>query len=319
MSPIYPRLSTPYWISGLLLTILLTSSCTHSAPVSRPPAHSDENQQESFSNLLEQLSSSDQAELSRLSHICQPAVQKRGEKLKIGCACCAPFDVCPPTGTEPIFRSTEDRRIYSLRQTLTGSFTIPDADQNALVFEGCEAGAENRGGTMIYSAKSDRFQPVAYRSGINPDQCLVLRGDSGIDQLACLTRQEMGGTSYHLLELIHLNEDPSTIQRIVQFNKDRVCLNPEGPYLVMDDFVMSKVDVPTSDFPALKIQVSIRKGIASKENLVTCTDDSIQIPTNLPEAQSNTLIFLNDGKTLYPDPATSNLLLSLGIVWNESQ
>jgi hypothetical protein len=112
------------------------------------------------------------AALSFLGGLCQIGV--RGEERafgmvvdqRFGCTCCAPFQGCPPTGKPEVSNPEE---VYAMIQKTAGSFTRPGADELAVTLDGCEPGAQNRGGTVLLERSKAGWAQVAYFSSVMAD------------------------------------------------------------------------------------------------------------------------------------------------------
>ena len=189
--------------------------------------------------LLANTSPEELADLDLLRKLCAPAigrweggVPELEGRTRLGCACCAPFDECPP-GSESDLALMEPHEIYPLRHWHAGSFSAPGHEQVAAVFEGCEPGAYDRGGTMLYDRAGQQLVPVTYHSGLNPDACHVLSAGGGRDLLVCQTTSGMGSTYYTDVRVIDLGTESARVTEVAHLDADYVCLMDAEPYVII--------------------------------------------------------------------------------------
>lgn len=133
--------------------------------------------------LVAKLSTKQREELKLLARVCETAVTEASDGgVQAGCACCPPFDQCPPTKRGTPIAST---MAFSLTTQNQGAFSGPGQRELSLGFDGCEPHADNYGGTALYRETQDGIALVHYATAIHPKQCRVLRLATGRDVQLC--------------------------------------------------------------------------------------------------------------------------------------
>lgn len=278
---------------------------------------------ETADDLFARLPADEQAKRPLIERICAPAIGKyTGEfvseldgVLVFGCSCCAPFEACLPTGDAELVVA-EPGSVYPLRHSHSGSFTKAGARELAATFMGCEPGAADRGGTMIFREVGMRLGQVAYRSGVNPDACKVLTRRGERDRLVCLRSDGMGSTNYTQLLLVDLAPEANNLTEIARFDSDGACLfgAPE-PYLSVQARNFELVDVNRDRRLDVVVDATAQSGVLSEADLAACTDDAL-LPTTLPPPAPERFVYLARGDGFVAEGATAKRLDALYRVRN---
>lgn len=190
--------------------------------------------------------------------------------------------------------SLDPSSVYPLRHSHEGNFTQPGTQQLAATFMGCEPGAENRGGMLVFAEHGDRLEPVAYRSGVNPDSCKVLVAAGRRDRLVCLQSSGMGSTNYTRLLLVDLGTESETTTEITRLDDDRTCLLEAEPYVSIRVAKLELVDTNADQHPDVVLEATSQSGVLTATDLATCTDDT-WAPTTLPAPAHERFVYLARG------------------------
>lgn len=286
------------------------------APPGASPAPA---RQETASELLAGLPADEQAKRALLERMCTPAIGRyTGEfvpelegQLVFGCSCCPPFDDCPPSGAAEV-TIAEPSNVYPLRHWHEGRFTQAGAPQLAATFMGCEPGAENRGGTLVFNQHGDRLERVVYRSGVNPDSCQVLVEAPRRDRLVCLQSSGMGSTNYTQVLLVDLASEAEAdpVTEIARLDDDRACLLEAEPYVSIRVVNVELVDTNADRRLDLAIEVTTRSGVLREADLATCTDET-WAPTTLPSPTRERFVYLARGDAFVATTETTKRLEAL--------
>lgn len=273
---------------------------------------------ETASGLFAQLPPEEQARRSVIERMCTLAIgQYSGEftpelegELVFGCSCCPPFEQCPASDSVELMIS-DPNSVYPLRHWHEGRFTQAEGQQQlAATFMGCEPGAENRGGTLVFNARGDRLERVAYRSGVNPDSCQVLATSGQRDRLVCLQSAGMGSTNYTQLLLVDLAKDVGTLTEIASFDDDRTCLLEAEPYVSIRVAKVELVDANADGRLDVVVEAAARSGVLREAELATCTDET-WAPTTLPPPTPERFVYLARGGDFVATQATVQRLEAL--------
>lgn len=272
---------------------------------------------ETASELFAKLPAEEQAKRALLERICAPAIGKyTGEfvseldgVLVYGCSCCAPFEECPPSaGSELVV--ADPNNVYPLRHSHMGSFTKAGAHELAATFTGCEPGAADRGGTMIFSEADARLDQVAYRSGVNPDACKVLARRGERDRLVCLRSDGQASTNYTQLLLVDLALETGNVNEIAHFDFDGGCLLGAEPYVSIRVRSFELADVNRDRRLDVVIEATAQSGVLSQADLAACSDEEL-LPSTLPPPAPARFVYLARGDSFVADGATAKRLEAL--------
>lgn len=204
-----------------------------------------------------------------LSHICAwREIPRDGEQIR-GCACCPPFDGCPPGSKPPA-----GEEIYELRSAPEGSFTGAGRQQLAATFWGCESHAANWGGTLVLDKVGGRWKKNTYRAGLNAVCDAYPRGD-GTDLLLCLWYDAHQGWGHHRVTIYDLqrSEDQAWETLVdVQSNVGSACTAGVDRFPVVHHRIdnLELVDVDRDGKRDLVVPVKAIKGTTSRAYQEAC-------------------------------------------------
>ncbi|HEY3493156.1 MAG TPA: hypothetical protein VGK73_00665 [Polyangiaceae bacterium] len=222
--------------------------------------------------LLAALSAQQRAELEFLSGVCDTAVtdgKTRG--VLAGCACCPPFDDCPPVrGATP--RGDVDEA-YALRTRSDGSFSAPGRRELSLTFDGCESHAQNWGGTLLCRSEPDGIWFVEYESGLRPDRCQPLRLPDGHDVLVCEWQDAHQGHSRSYVFVFDFSHSPDAWQGLVELSDSTAsgCWSDAGtPVLDSRVTAVTLRDLNRDGTLDIRVEGTTREGSVSKAYLARC-------------------------------------------------
>ena len=276
---------------------------------------------ETADELFARLPAEEQAKRALVERICSPAIGRYTEfvselesDLVFGCSCCAPFQECPPAPDAELVVA-DPGSVYPLTHWHEGSFTKPGARELAATFVGCEPGAANRGGTMIFKELGGGLAQVAYRSGVNPDACKVLPKRKERDRLVCLRSDGQASTNYTDLLLIDLAPEANNVSEIAHFDFDGACLLGAEPYLSIRVRSFDLVDVNRDRRLDVVIDATAQSGILTETDLAACTDDAL-LPPTLPAPAPERFVYLARGDGFVAEAATAKRLEALYRVRN---
>jgi len=272
---------------------------------------------ETASELFAKLPAEEQAKRALVERICAPAIgQYTGEfvseladELVFGCSCCAPFAEClPKAGSGLVVLDPND--VYPLKHSHSGSFTKAGVHELAATFVGCEPGAADRGGTMIFSEAGARLDQVAYRSGVNPDACKVLARRGERDRLVCLRSDGQASTNYTQLLLVDLAPETGNVNEIAHFDFDGGCLLGAEPYVSIRVRNFELVDVNRDQRLDVVIEATAQSGVLSEADLAACSDEDL-LPPTLPPPAPERFVYLARGAGFVAEGATAKRLEAL--------
>jgi hypothetical protein len=299
-----------------------TATAAETTPVASPePAGSagpTEQPQEApdAAAMLAELGSEGTADLPFLRRLCRTVVGKYTDALipelneakpQLGCACCPPFDECPPEASAAV-EVVHPRLVYTMRHRSAGSFTARGARQIAATFWGCEPGAANRGGTVVLRDVGQRFELVEYRTGVNPDGCQTFSTRGGRDLLLCEWGDGQGGHWLTRVIAYDLADDSFKSDRtIAELVFEHPCfLNVGMDYVRTKLTKMSQRDLDGDGHNDVVLHVEHVAGTVTPKLLAECTPS----PDDFPEAKSfpppwkTQLHYLFDGRAFAPAPKT---------------
>jgi hypothetical protein len=147
------------------------------------------------------------AKLEVAASVCAAAVRGKGNKARVGCRSCPPFDGTQGSTRhvaildEPGASGVATSDFFELELVLAGSFSRAGAREAAAVFNGCEPHSENWGGTLLVEWKGQAWSPVSYRSGFHPAECVVVPAPSLHDVLVCSWGSTHQGHTVWLLDV----------------------------------------------------------------------------------------------------------------------
>jgi hypothetical protein len=139
--------------------------------------------------------------------VCAAAVRGKGDKARVGCRSCPPFDGTQGSTRhvaildEPGASGVATSDFFELELVLSGSFSRAGAKEAAAVFDGCEPHSENWGGTLLVEWKGSAWAPVSYRSGFHPAECVVVPASGLHDVLVCSWGSTHQGHTVWLLDV----------------------------------------------------------------------------------------------------------------------
>lgn len=307
--------STPQGVGGVASPAEPTPPAERSAVPERNAAQEAPAARKLSANeLLASTPSEELVDLDLLRKLCAPAIGRwEGSRVpeldgrtRIGCACCAPFEECPPV-PESDLTLMDPLAIFPLRHWHAGSFSAPGHEQVAAVFEGCEPGAANRGGTMLYQRAGQTLVPVAYHSGINPDACVVLSGVPGKDLLVCQATLGMASTYYTDVRVIDFGSEPASVTEVAHLDDDYVCLMNAEPYVMIRIERIQLADKNGDGRVDIVLHVTTQAGTLTQEQLDTCNGYP-SFPKGLPAPVQQRLVYLKGNEQWSPTPATRKLL-----------
>ena len=234
--------------------------------------------------------------------------------VQLGCACCPPFEDCPPAA-DGVVDVLPAQEILGLRHHHRGSFTEAGRKQIAATFWGCESGAENRGGTVVVEeTNGDTLAPVAYRSGVNPGGCQVLRVKGAHDSLVCHNTDGQGASGYTRIVRYDLSldlEQPGSWTEIDELPLDGVCLLDVGfPYAYTELQELLLRDIDGDGHDDVVLEVKHRGGVIQRADLDACREESL-VPPTLPTPSPARFEYRFDGKRFTPSASTKRLQAKL--------
>ncbi|MGC4094582.1 MAG: hypothetical protein QM756_43035 [Polyangiaceae bacterium] len=119
--------------------------------------------------------------LDALRSVCAAALKRDGERVRLGCVSCPPFDANARAAEVAV----DPEEFYEAKAAYFGSFSDANAREAALVFDGCEPAAANYGGTLLMSFDGSTWTPKTYASGFHPEECRTFTRPDRRDILVC--------------------------------------------------------------------------------------------------------------------------------------
>ncbi len=237
-------------------------------------------------------------------------------QVEVGCTCCPPFDDCRPEPGGAVEVVVEPR-LYTLRHHHEGSFTRSGGKQLAATFWGCESGADNRGGTVVFEERAGVLEVAAYRSGVNPNACEVLPGTARPDQLVCQWSDGQGGlasTRVVRVDLTQEIDEAGALEELVSLPMDGICTLDVGmPFADSQLLSFHLSDIDGDGDHDVVLDLAHRGGVVAQAHLDRCAaaPEPPFLPDTLPSPQSFRLEFLQTPAKFSATPATKQRLEAL--------
>lgn len=273
--------------------------------------------------ILGELTAPEQRQLDQLlDRLCAwREVTREGKKVR-GCACCPPFDRCPPGSKLPA-----GDEVYPLRRAPRGSFSATGKRQMAATFWGCESHAANWGGTLLLEQTARGWKTVRYVAGLNAVCDAVARPGQN-DLLICLWFDAHQGWAHYRVDTFDFSvaDDEQAWTNLVdaQDNTMSACTSGMDSFPVVQHIIdhVELVDADGDGRRDLVVPVAARKGRSHAQYRDTCMAymdwESGQATSGprpdpfalLPAAQSVKLLFRFDGQGFTATPKTK-----LALAW----
>ncbi|MFZ5896742.1 MAG: hypothetical protein ACOY0T_37140 [Myxococcota bacterium] len=119
--------------------------------------------------------------LDALRSVCPAALKRDGERVRLGCTRCPPFEA----STRAPEVTVDPEEFYEAEAAYFGSFSDANAREAALVFRGCEPHSANFGGTLLMAFDDSGWSQKTYVSGFHPEECHVFTRPDRRDILVC--------------------------------------------------------------------------------------------------------------------------------------
>lgn len=228
--------------------------------------------------LLNALSSEQRAQLTVLADLCETAVlDTKHQGVLAGCACCPPFEECPPVRGAAA-RGDVDA-VFPLRTRSEGAFSAPGQRELSLTFDGCESHAENWGGTALYRPSAEGPWLLSYRSGARPDRCQPLRMRDGHDVLVCEWQEgHQSHEHFHVIVFDFTRSPESDWTFLVELSDSTVpgCWSEPGEAVVgarVTGFTLR--DLNRDGILDVRVEGTLRQGSVSAEYLKRCGEHEL--------------------------------------------
>lgn len=254
-----------------------------------------------------------------LAPLCEATVGRDyGGTLRAGCACCAPFEECPPKpGVVPAVTDAT----ALVRSVAFGSFTRPAVEEAALSMDGCESHAGNYGGTVLAEKTGGVWTMVRYDSGDHPDRMLAYRMSDGRDLVVSewADAHQTWGDMLYVSDLANPSAERSSLFE-VHDDTTMACIDKRtAVWGAIDAWKLEDVDRDG----VLELAVRARAGSArysgafAKRCAALIASMDQERPgvsfADVMNAVELKLVFRFDGKSFVPTPATQRQLERAGL------
>ncbi|MHC5770761.1 MAG: hypothetical protein ACYTXI_35325 [Nostoc sp.] len=195
----------------------------------------------------------------------------------------------------------------TLTSVIYGSFTKSGSTEAFVDLEGCQAHAQNWGGSVLLSRASRSWSVVRYEAGLRSDSCLKIPNRTGRHSLVCEGSHLGQGYLSSQLDALEIGLTKTRTTNLLTVGSNTGSCRPPYYEVQIKDFLAQ--DTNEDRLLDLVVKVSEAREVksTSRGNGEGCVDP------RLPKPKFHQLTFLSNGQSFRSTPTTANLMKRLEV------